>query len=118
MAMGVTAACGSGTQQSTTFGRPREQPIRMEVTNNNFLSVTVYAVSGSSSYRLGDVGGKGTGRFTINTNRVSIQQGVQFRVDPLGSGGRYLSPPVFPDRGSWVELVVGSELSLSYVSVR
>jgi hypothetical protein len=90
----------------------------MEVTNNNFLSVTVYASSGGNFIRVGDVGGKGSATFTLNEQRLGIEQGVRFRVNPVGSSRQYTSPVVYPNRGSWVSLVVATEIGLSYVSVR
>ena len=90
----------------------------MEVTNNNFLSVTIYALTGSNAIRIGDVGGKSSARFELDQGRLGLEQGIQIRVNPVGSNQRYVSPMVYADRGTTVFLQVAAELSLSYVSVR
>jgi hypothetical protein len=90
----------------------------VEVVNNQFLDIRVYAEGNGASHVLGDVPGKSSGRFTIDPRRVSMASGLQIRVDPIGSTRNYLSPLVFPSRGATVVLTVAAELGQSYIFLR
>jgi hypothetical protein len=100
------------------FGRRANRPLRLEVENNNFLDVTVYASGSGARLRLGDVPGKNSGVFTIDPRKLSVASGLQIQVDPLGSTRVFLSQRLFPDRDASILLFVGAELELSYVTIR
>jgi len=102
------------------FGAQRQalRPIQIHVQNNNFLDVTVYARTGGVNLRLGNVTGKSSGRLTLDPRRVNLSSGLQLRVDPIGSTRTFLSQAVFPDRDAVVVLEVGSQLEMSFVSLR
>jgi len=91
-------------------------PVLIE--NNNFLDVTVYVRASGNALRLGDVGGKSSDTFSVDPRNLPILNGMQLRVEPLGSNRTYLSPEVFPTRGSTVFLYVAAELDHSYITVR
>lgn len=113
----AASACRSGEPPSP-FQRRSNRPIRVEVENQNFLDVTVFATGGGGTLRLGDVVGKQSGRFTIDPRRFSLISGLRLRVDPIGSTRNYLSNLVFPTAGTTVVLVVANELDLSRVILR
>ncbi|MBT8395536.1 MAG: hypothetical protein KJN92_01160 [Gemmatimonadetes bacterium] len=115
----VTGAHGCGKKDpDSPFRRRVDSPVQVMVENNNFLDVTVYAVAGGVSSRLGDVTGKNSATFTLNPRRVSMASGLQLMVDPLGSSERYLSRTVYPAGGVTVLLTVGAYLEQTFVSFR
>ncbi len=113
----TSVGCGKKDPDSP-FRRRLDTPVRVTVDNNNFLDVTVYAVAGGVSIRLGDVTGKSEESFTIDPRRASMIAGLQLMVDPLGSNRSYLSPLVYPGRGETVLLSVGANLDQSFVTLR
>jgi hypothetical protein len=113
----VSSTCGRKETESP-FRRAVDRPVTLEVDNNNFLDVTVYAVAGGYSLRLGNVGGKNVEEFTLDSQDITIAGGLQFLVDPIGATQTYLSPKVFPYGGATVELNVSAFLNQSFVSIR
>ena len=111
------ASCGRKDTDSP-FRRIVDRPVQLEVDNNNFLDVSVYAVAGGVSLRIGDVGVKNKGTFTLDPDRISMVSGVQVLVDPIGSDRTYLSPTVYPYGGATLELSVGAYIDQSFLSVR
>jgi len=88
------------------------------VDNNNFLDVTVLARAGGNTVRLGLISGKTSGELTIDPRRINLSSGLQFMVRPIGSRNTFLSQSVFPDRNAVVVLEVGSQIQMSFVSLR
>jgi len=88
------------------------------VVNNNFADMTIYVMVNGANFRLGDVTGKTTGRFTLDPNQISPSGGLRLLADPIGSRDAFLSDPVIPGVGSIVVLTVGAALSQSYVTLR
>ena len=113
----TAAGCGR-KEADSPFRRVVDRPVQLEVDNNNFLDVSVYAVAGGYSLRLGDVGGKSAGEFTLDPERITMVGGLQILVDPIGATQTYLSPMVYPYGGATVELNVAAFLQQSFVSIR
>jgi hypothetical protein len=115
----TVAASGCGRKDTDSpFRRVVDRPVQLEVDNNNFLDVSVFAVAGGLSLRLGDVGGKNKGTFTLDPDRISMVSGIQVLVDPIGSDQTYLSPAVYPFGGATLQLSVGAFIDQSFLSVR
>lgn len=95
----------------------RSGPIQVEVTNNNVLDVTVFAVAGSQTIRLGTVTTNSTRTFELPA-ALPPTGDLRFLIDPIGSRDGYLSDEVIANPGDIVGLVVQSRLSLSSTSVR
>ncbi len=119
-ALPLVAACastGGAGQAEAKAATPRipSQGIPVVVENDNFNDVTVYAMTGSASYRLGTVTG-------IHSDTLHIRQAylaggpLRLLVDPIGSLNAYLSDPVIVDQRSEVQLDVGQTLALSTIS--
>jgi len=86
------------------------------VQNDNWLDVVVYAVNGSSKFRLGSVGGISNGTFRL-TAGLSPTGSVRLLVDPIGAPAGYLSDAITVAPGQRIELRVGSPLNMSTVAV-
>ena len=114
----VLSGCRSGSDGSPFSMRRGNQSVALEVDNNNFLDITVYAIGAGATFKLGDVAGKSIRTFRIDPQQVSMVSGLQLQVDPLGSAREYLSPVVYPDRGAEVVLVVGANLNRTFITIR
>lgn len=121
LAVLLASSCGRQTAPSPfpAGGGGREaREIRIEVVNDNFADMTIYVMGNGTSFRLGDVTGKTTGRFTMDPNQISPSAGLRLLADPIGSRDAFLSDPVIPGPGSTVVLTIGAALSQSYVTLR
>jgi hypothetical protein len=114
----LIGACKSGSERSFLFSGRRDETIRVEVRNDNFLDATVYAMGGGATVRLGDVTGKGENTLRLNPDRVSIAGGVQLLVDLIGSSSAYLSDAVYVNPGGTMVLQIAPNLRQSYVILR
>jgi hypothetical protein len=99
-------------------GGREAREIRIEVVNNNFADMAVYVMDGASNFRLGDVIGKTTARFTMDPYKISPSAGLRLLADPVGSRDAYLSDPVTAGPGSFVVFTIAAALSQSYVVLR
>ena len=112
------SGCGRKEADSPFVPRPVDTPIPLEVVNNNFLDVTIYAVGSGASHRLGAVTGMTSGRFAVDPRRVLLASGIQLRVEPVGSRETYWSPMLYPDGRSRIVLTVAAVLNQSHVVFR
>jgi hypothetical protein len=96
----------------------REEEIRVEVRNDNYLDVTVYVMRDGMSYRLGDVTGSSSATLEIPPSQVLAAMGVRLLVNPIGSRGAYLSEPIMAGPGDTITLRVASVLRMSSWSMR
>ena len=110
--------CKTGSDRDFAISRGRDAPIRVEVTNDNFLDANVYIMVGSTSHRLGQVTGKTQSTFQVDPTRITIHSGVQLLVDLVGSQSAFLSDAVFPSMGNTVVLQIQPALSQSFVILR
>jgi len=91
--------------------RAGKQMIRIHVTNLNFADATLWAFRGSTRIRLGTVGGKRDGVFTLDWPHPDR---LQMQIDLLG-GGRCNTRVIDTDPGDEIDLqidVVFSRTSL------
>ncbi len=99
-------------------GQPdTQQQVPLEVRNDNFYSVVVYALSGGQRLRLGTVSGHNDSMLTIPNIVVGPGHDLRLFVDPVGSRDSYVSPSLLVAADQRVRLDVGASLSLSSVSV-
>lgn len=92
-------------------------PVTIEVRNDHFLDVTILAVRGGASVRIGTVGGHDTGELTLpETFRMPLD--LRVRADPIGSRESWLSGTVPLVGGEVVEVHISPSLSQSTVSIR
>jgi len=113
----VLGAC-AGRAASPFAGRGPDEGIRVEVRNDNYLDVTVYAMPDGVSYRLGDVTGSTSATLEIPPSLVHGAMGVRLLVSPIGAREAYLSEPISAGPGDTIMLRVASVLRMSSWSVR
>ena len=88
----------------------------VSVQNDNWLDVVIYAVNGSSKFRLGSVTGVSSGTFRLASG-ISPSGSVRLLVDPIGAPKGYLTDAITVSPGQRIELRVGSPLNMSTVAV-
>jgi hypothetical protein len=88
----------------------------VSVQNDNWLDVVVYAVNGSTKFRLGAVNGISSGTFRL-TSSLSPTGSVRLLVDPIGAPKGYMTDAITIAPGQRIELRVGSPLNMSTVAV-
>lgn len=123
-ALSTLAACSSnpgpdyaapeGTAETTA--EAQRAPIHLNVENDNFLAVTVRAISGGANTRLGTVE-SGTQEVFELPNTASPFD-LRFAVDPVGSRKAFMTPELTVERGAVVNMEVKQNLDLTTVTVR
>ncbi len=110
----LLAACASGA--SRVSSNPELRPISLIVTNQNWLDVDVFVVSGTSRYRIGEVGGNGSATLSIPAGLLVNGQ-VQLMADPVGSNDIFTTEmfPVASDEK--VQLTVAPRMRMSSFAV-
>jgi hypothetical protein len=102
-------------------GEPRRGPfdaaahpasIAVEVRNNNFLDVVVYALPDGRRIRLGTVTGKCDAALQL-PSAYAAPRGFRLEADPVGSLDTYVTDVIYADVGTVVVLEVGSALGMS-----
>jgi len=96
----------------------QSQDLRVEVINDNFLDMTVYAVGGGTKFRLGEVTGKSKASFPLDPDRIPLSHGLRLRADALGSREVFLSDRVSVTPGTTVILNLAATLRMSFVTLR
>ena len=113
------AGCASQSGPRFLIGnRAQSQDIRIQVVNDNFLDMSVYAMTDGVNLRLGDVTGKSSDSFTLDLDRVSPSQGLRLLADPIGSRNAFLSDAVSVIPGTTVILNISPDLQQSFVTLR
>jgi hypothetical protein len=107
----VAFGCAS-TQQGTS----ERAPTRIEVSNYNPLTVTVYAVSSGQNYRLGQIN---TGRTAVfGVPRGVNEFDLRILVDPIGSRLSWMTDPLVYAPGDLIQVQIESNLNLTSVTFR
>lgn len=109
------SACGLRSRQGPASGR---QEVRVQVTNNNWSQVVVYAMRDGTRWRLGEVSTMRTRTFPLDRSMQMGAGGMEILVDPLGSSEAYLTDRITVNPGETIVLHVENNLALSNYSVR
>ena len=89
---------------------------RVEVTNNNWLDMAVYAERGGLKVRLGMVTSMGNETLTIPQNVMASSTGIRLIASPIGSSSTYASYPMEVWPGETVEFTIENNLGTSNVT--
>jgi predicted small lipoprotein YifL len=113
----LLAACGSkGTNTEGPMPAAGETA-NVEVTNNNWLDMSIYAANGSKRVRLGTVTTMGTVLFEVPRAIMASGGSLQLIADPIGSRGSYVTESVNIWPGQTVQFRIENQLGISNVSV-
>lgn len=116
LAMG---GCASGyTDAPGSWGtRGASDDTFVEVRNDNWLDMRVYAYAGSRKHRLGVVSSLSSERFKIPTDIMAAGYNVRFVLDPIGGGREYSTETLIVNPGVTVDLRVANQITLTSWSV-
>lgn len=109
------AACSHNTYEAAGEVAPANS-IGLQVRNQNFLDMDVYAVQSGLATRLGTVTGNSTKTFILPPAYAS--QDLQIVASPIGGTGRASTGPIIVGAGQTVEFRIGSVLTNSTVFIR
>jgi|SRR6185503_4137407 len=90
--------------------------IGLNVKNQNFYDMDVYAVSDGLATRLGMVNGNNARSFKLHSSLAS--RDLRIVATPIGGNGRASTGEVVVAPGQTIEFTIGSTLRNSTVSVR
>lgn len=101
LAAGACAGIGGGS------GNPNpNEPTVVEVDNQGFVDMTIYAVRNSQRYRLGIATGNGKTRLTIPPSVSSGLATLRFIADPIGGRRNSVSEEITIAPGDTVVLMI------------
>ncbi|MEX2582885.1 MAG: hypothetical protein WD766_06415 [Gemmatimonadota bacterium] len=116
--MGAAGACGLNAEAEDGPMPANLEEARVAVTNNNWLDMTVYAVSGGRRVRLGMVNTMATERFTLPLSLVSGASSMHLVANPIGANGTYTTEAVSVWPGETVELTIQNQIGTSAVTIQ
>jgi hypothetical protein len=108
----IAGACVSGTGGAGDREVRREAGIIVEVTNQNWQDITVYAVSSGTRRRLGTVVSTSTETFALPRTMVTGGT-IQLVAAPVRSGRNYRTGIIMVNAGDRIVWSVENSLSLS-----
>lgn len=95
---------------------PGSQEARVDVRNNNWLDMAVYAERGSMRIRIGTVTSMGKEMLTIPRNMLASATSIRLIAAPIGSTENYATYPVDVWPGDVVEFTIENNMGISNVS--
>ncbi len=112
-ALGVTACSGTGRNPFAAPGT-RETQLQVQVENQGFNDLRLYAISRMGNQSLGSVQGNSIRRVSLEWRQADQ---LSFRMEVL-AGRSYTTHAVSANPGDRVYLVIPSDPSAAYVRVR
>ncbi len=98
------AACNAFSRGSGSFDQ--NQPTVLQVNNQGFLDMTVYAARSAQRVRLGIATGNSGTNFTVPSSLVSGLTPLQFIADPIGGSRASVSQEIMVAPGDTVVLTI------------
>jgi hypothetical protein len=111
-----TGACAAN-QKGPAKTAPASGEMPVEITNNNWADVVVYAVHLGARYRLGTVTGMSQRVLEVPRSVNATADGISLLADPIGSDQIYQTQNIVTGPGDAIILVVESDLGISRYSV-
>jgi hypothetical protein len=116
--VGTAASCAPVTRLfKKSPAAAVEEDVLLQVQNNNWSDVVVYADRSGLRVRIGFVTSMGKDTFTLPTAVVSTRSPISFVVSPIGSNVLYATERVNVAPGQLVEFEIQNQLTTSSVSV-
>ena len=89
------------------------EPVTLQVVNNNWNDMVIYALVDGTRTRLGDVGASRTATLRLPTTLVTASGMLQLILDPLGSRTTFRTGQIMVNGGQRVRLLIENELRLT-----
>jgi hypothetical protein len=99
----MLAACGG---RSADVSPEPDAPARVQVQNQGFSDMVIYALNGAQRVRLGTVTGNSTRTFTIPRYLVGGAGPLRFLADPIGGNRTPVSEEMTVQPGDLVTLTI------------
>jgi hypothetical protein len=103
LALAALTACGGRSPEANP--NP-ESPAMLQVENQSFSDMVIYAVSGAQRVRLGLATGNSTKSFTIPIYLIRGAGPLRFLADPIGSNRTPISEELSVQPGDIVGLTI------------
>lgn len=111
----LLGGCASNAGPDSELRSRAPEKTSVQVSNNNWLDVNVFAVRGDQRVRLGMVTSMSTKLLRVPGAFLSGPADLQLIADPIGSSMSYSSEPINVWPGQTITLAVENQLSLSHV---
>lgn len=109
---------GMAQQSASERQATRPETMSVQVTNNNWQDMHIYAsVSGSPIRSLGMVTAMGSDEFRLPPDLAAVGNDLRVIADPVGGNGLYESQTLLVNPGSKVVMTLQNPLDLSYTTV-
>ncbi|MGH7466685.1 MAG: hypothetical protein ACRENP_01740 [Longimicrobiales bacterium] len=95
-----------------------QEPVTLQVVNNNWNDIVVYALIDGTRTRLGDVGASRTTMLKLPTTLITASGMLQLILDPLGSRSTFRTGQIMVNGGQRVRLLIENELRLTSWTVQ
>jgi len=112
----VTAACGSHRRRAATDSGPPPD-VTLQVTNHNFLDVTVFVLHDGQRLRIGLVTGSTTQSFVLPGRLVALSHELALLGDAVGSPVFARTETIIVRPGQRIEWTLETDLRRSSVGV-
>jgi len=106
------SGCAGEARPNPFTGTAHPPAIAVQVRNNNYLDVVVYALRDGGRMRLGTVTGKCDATLKVDSD-VATSQGLRLQADPIGSLESYVTDVIYAEPGTVIVLDVASVLTMS-----
>lgn len=93
-------------------------PVTLQVVNNNWSDIIIYALVDGSRTRLGDVGSARTRTLRLPNSVLASSGQLQLVLDPLGSRSAFRTGVILVSGGQRVRLQIENELRLTSWTVQ
>jgi hypothetical protein len=90
----------------------------VEVFNNNWLDINVYAVRSGTRMRLGTVRSMARNSFMLPEAALSGASSIRLMAAPIGTTRTHITEGILLQRGDRIEWSVENSLALSHYAVR
>jgi hypothetical protein len=101
----LMALAGCAARSAETSARP-EDPALLQVENQSFSDMVIYAVNGGQRIRLGLATGNTTKSFTVPNYLIRSWGPIRFLADPIGGNRTPISEEMTVQPGDLVSLTI------------
>jgi hypothetical protein len=116
--VGLLAAGCSPTEATPGAIVPGGPATMVEVANNNWLDINIYAVHSGARIRLGTVRSMTTVSFRLPESALATAGTIRLMADPIGSRRAHLTDRIVVQRGDRIQWNLENALPLSHYTVR
>jgi hypothetical protein len=118
LALTILGACASSGNEEPAEPVPADTPVTVTVSNHNWNTIVVYAMSHGQVSRLGEVNTGTTSNLKTPAAIDPAAGDFQLLVDPIGSRLAYETGTILVNPGDNIRLTVENDLNLSTFSTQ